>query len=304
LPNIGKKGEFQRVWVDSRTRLPVSIEFFGKDDTGKETLLRTATEIVFGGKLDPKLFHLELPPDYRIEPKDDVNKLDSTTDNRSVYTPLQISFADVLKTMKEVKTVTYTVTMQELGPAASILEPGDLIHKIMISSHLLRQEMLLKGKVIHVVISDQKADKLLILDTLNKIAYINNQFDEPDTNNPGNLSTFELFRTYHSSKTKIKKLPEKTIDGKKYPGFEFKLVEDKKDHNWYGRVWVDPVTKFPVYEEKFERHPSGQTIQSAIHTDFVFGKELDSKLFDLTPPGDYVQKQLQEMPPITIEPPK
>ena len=62
LPDPGNSGAFQRVWVDSKTQLPVFMEFFSKDDAGKETRLRKATNFIFGRKLDPKLFRLELPP--------------------------------------------------------------------------------------------------------------------------------------------------------------------------------------------------------------------------------------------------
>jgi hypothetical protein len=67
-------------------------------------------------------------------------------------------------------------------------------------------------------------------------------------------------------------LPRKKIDGKEALGFLVKM----EGHDV--TVWADPTTRLPVRIEAEEKDSQGKTVGMVLH-EFVFDKELDSKLF-------------------------
>ena len=110
---------------------------------------------------------------------------------------------------------------------------------------------------------------------------------------------YEQVRSLPSDEAK--KLPDRTIDGKRAIGYRFvwkfvlKNGQSKTTQDIYGQstttrdIWVDPSTKLPV---RIENTIQGKQIgQTMVCSDFIWNAPLDQSLFSMMPPEGYTERK-------------
>ena len=122
-------------------------------------------------------------------------------------------------------------------------------------------------------IVDNRRRKAMAVDTKNKKAMIFHSLPTTAPTNP-----YENFRNIH--KESVKRLPDRTIDGKRAVGFTAKVGQDTAS------IWVDPETNLPVRMESSPKDPQGREATVIIH-DIRFDEDVDESLFRLEPPEGY-----------------
>jgi outer membrane lipoprotein-sorting protein len=98
----------------------------------------------------------------------------------------------------------------------------------------------------------------------------------------------------------VKRLPEKTIDGKTAVGFVTEREEKSDGFITTSRrtYWIDSKTKLPILVE-FAAHSTNPDINDTegLVSDFVFDAPLDPALFSTEPPKGYTDMQPKPTPP-------
>jgi outer membrane lipoprotein-sorting protein len=113
---------------------------------------------------------------------------------------------------------------------------------------------------------------------------------------------FELI--LHVPTDKAKQLPAKKIGDKDVVGFQVEQQETHKDitTNWRHTWWVDPKTKLPVQLEILNNNPHVK--DEKIISDIAFDAPLDSSLFSIEMPADYIdiEKARAQSQPVKHDP--
>ncbi|MHC4084701.1 MAG: LolA family protein [Planctomycetota bacterium] len=207
--------------------------------------------------------------------------------------PGGIAFADVVKTMQEIKTVTWT-------SSAEVSPPEDENTIQVSSGHICRKAYKTPGherrevtqKLIHpetkqiyehkhVEIVDRNAGKFLSLNPQEMTAYVSSF--EPLGGEDPFVDVF--LNPKNNIPPSAESLGTKPIDGRETVGFRMKKTGDDT-YIWTGKsaeVWVDVETKRVALVET--TGANGRVVYRL--KDFVFDQELDDSLFSLEPPQGY-----------------
>lgn len=182
-----------------------------------------------------------------------------------------LAFAQVLQQLDEIKTMTATLTYQNLTIDLMSREPG-------------RRRMVFPDGSIRITDLSQK--KTLFLNPHEKKA----SFQElTGSENPGSANILDELKRLRLSAEKD--LGQKEIDGRTAKGFQIR----KEGTDWI--IWVDPDTAYPVRIEFTGTVLMGGT--KAVMDHFQFNVDLDASLFALTVPEGYAVESKKAQSPHT-----
>ena len=305
-------------WIDINTKLPIRIESKSRGTRqDSEESDYVTSEIVFDAPLDQALFSTEPPPGYTNLAQEAQPKAEPEGD---MPEKTEFVFEEVQKEVEKAKTVQYDETIKSVLSDGSQL--ADKKRVMILGNHLKREERDLKvtdkdGKEIpsktqHTVqVFDAEKESLLALFP-DKRGYLINNYSTPHKGNgfkPAVTASLFLKGGFYDLIRDVpvkdaKKLPDRTINGKRAIGF---LVEEKQDtpvgtQTWQRTFWVDAETKLPIQIEvrfrpgKIVEKKDDKTISLQVNgqgqmddelRDIVFDAPLDEKLFSLEPPEGY-----------------
>jgi hypothetical protein len=286
-------------WIDTETKLPVRIEYLRTDNAelglGFNTVMK---DFVFDAPLDESLFSFTPPADYTELGKAMANNGEPKTSGQNTMGPAskktEFVFADVQDEVAKTKSVQFIqsdkaiandeITYEGSGQM-SILGANLSREEVRVKRQPKSEEPLRRSHFIHITNSKTKTSLCLYPEEKEYSLIVSRSMV------PGR----DLYRMFHDVPAeRIKKLPEKVLNGKHVVGF---VLEDTVDHpddktEWAETTtyWIDVTTKLPVRIEYTGRNknPDAHESYETIRSDFVFDAPLDESLFSTEAPQGWM----------------
>lgn len=196
-----------------------------------------------------------------------------------------VTFADVLETIRNSKTLTFMVRANEQGsPIMKVMVIDPYVSRFEFLSEQIPSAPIIGGQI---WIVDTGKGKALALDTVKKTGKVYPSKSEM-------LDIYDAFRNFRDRVDfSVEEIGNRQVGDKQAIGFKLK----KEDENRETIVWADPETKLPILIEATFEDAEGQILQHII-TDIVFDVELDKSLFSLEPPKGYKLQEFEYDPSI------
>lgn len=191
-----------------------------------------------------------------------------------------VTFADVLKNIRNSKTLTFMVRAKEQEPPimkVMVIDP--YVSRFEFLGEQMPSAPIIGGQI---WIIDTDKGKALILDTVKKTGKVY----------PARREFLDIYDTFRNFRDRVdfsvEEIGSRQIGDKQAIGFKLK----KENKNQEITVWADPKTKLPILMEETYENAEGQIMQHFV-TDIVFDAELDKSLFILRPPEGYKAEEFE-----------